>query len=83
MSPSVSIRNTTFVEFRRTPANDIIRSLKPIQPIRRKRATGMVYREAPRARRHPMTIAIDYRPGHQRRWESCVLNGEAMSRLRN
>jgi len=32
----------------------------------------MLHREVPRARRHPMTIAIDYRPGHQPRWESSV-----------
>jgi len=32
----------------------------------------MLHREVPRARRDPMTIAIDYRPGHQRRWESRV-----------
>jgi hypothetical protein len=32
----------------------------------------MLHREVPRARRSPLTIAIDYRPGHQRRWESCV-----------
>jgi len=60
------------VEFHRIPATDILRSLNPLSQFSGKRQTGMLHREVPRARRDPMTIAIDYRPGHQRRWESCV-----------
>jgi PilZ domain len=50
--------------------------------------TAQVHVEVPRARRYPVSFAIEYRPGNQRRWHSGVtqnvsasgvLFGEALS----